>query len=57
MARRLIGSEKFDDAHTDEVQNEIERLMDVILVMNDAARLLRRSLDLRPVVSRDLYRD
>jgi hypothetical protein len=43
MARRLIGGERFDDADTDEVYNEIERLTDVIFVMDDATRLLRRA--------------
>jgi hypothetical protein len=51
-ARRLIGSGSLDDADAYTIHGEIESLTDVALVMDEATRLLRRTLERWPEIAR-----
>jgi hypothetical protein len=51
-ARWLIGSGSLDDVEAFRVHREIERLTDVVFVMDEAARLLQRTLEMRPEIAR-----
>jgi hypothetical protein len=51
-ARVLIGSGSLDDVEAFRVQRKIERLTDVVFVMDEAARLLQRTLEMRPEIAR-----
>ncbi|MGO4568377.1 hypothetical protein AB4Z52_25800 [Rhizobium sp. 2YAF20] len=51
-ARRLIGSGSLDDVEAFRVFREIERLTDVVFVMDEATRLLRRMFEMRPEIAR-----
>lgn len=51
-ARRLIGSGSLDDVEVCRIHTEIERLTDLVFIMDDAARLLRRTFEQRPEMAR-----
>jgi hypothetical protein len=50
--RTLIGSGDLDVIEAYKLQCEIERLTDVMFVVDAAARLLRRTFELRPEMAR-----
>ncbi|MEH7840168.1 hypothetical protein V7796_32060 [Rhizobium laguerreae] len=50
-ARRLLGA-GLDEVEAYRLHVEIEKLRDVVLVMDEAARLLRRTVELRPEIAR-----
>jgi hypothetical protein len=52
MAKRLIGSSSLDDVEAFRVHREIERLTDVVFVMDEATHLLRRTFEMRPEIAR-----
>jgi hypothetical protein len=47
-ARRLIATGRLDDVEAYRIHTELERLADLVFIMDDAARLLRRMFELRP---------
>lgn len=51
-ARRLIRSGSLDDVEAYRIHTEIERLTDLVFIMDDAARLLRRTFEQRPEMAR-----
>ncbi|XKM43508.1 hypothetical protein A4U53_038600 (plasmid) [Rhizobium ruizarguesonis] len=50
-ARRLLAA-GLDEFEAYSLHVEIEKLTDVVLVMDEAARLLRRTFELRPQIGR-----
>jgi hypothetical protein len=50
-ARRLLGA-GLDEVEAYRLHVEIEKLTDVVFVMGEAARLLRRTFELRPEIGR-----
>ncbi|MGR9159664.1 hypothetical protein [Rhizobium leguminosarum] len=50
-ARRLLGA-GLDEVEAYRLHVEIEKLTDVVFVMDEAARLLRRTFELRPEIGR-----
>ncbi|MGR9079480.1 hypothetical protein ACU8L5_25190 (plasmid) [Rhizobium leguminosarum] len=50
-ARRLLGA-GLDEVEAYRLHVEIEKLTDVVFVMDEAARLLRRTFELRPEIAR-----
>ncbi|MGR9207468.1 hypothetical protein [Rhizobium leguminosarum] len=50
-ARRLLGA-GLDEVEAYRLYVEIEKLTDVVFVMDEAARLLRRTFELRPEIGR-----
>ncbi|TBZ79135.1 hypothetical protein [Rhizobium leguminosarum] len=50
-ARRLLGA-GLDEVEAYRLHVEIEKLTDVVFVMDQAARLLRRTFELRPEIAR-----
>ncbi|GLR56874.1 MULTISPECIES: hypothetical protein [Rhizobium] len=50
-ARRLLGV-GLDEVEAYRLHVEIEKLTDVVLAMDEAARLLRRTFELRPEIDR-----
>ncbi|AVC46239.1 hypothetical protein ELI38_27685 (plasmid) [Rhizobium leguminosarum] len=50
-ARRLLGV-GLDEVEAYRLHVEIEKLTDVVLAMDEAARLLRRTFELRPEIAR-----
>jgi hypothetical protein len=51
-ARRLIATGRLDDVEAYRIHTELERLTDLVFIMDDAARLLRRMFELRPEMAR-----
>jgi hypothetical protein len=49
--KRLVGA-GLDEVEAYRLHLEIERLTDVVLVMDEAVRLLRRTFELRPDIAR-----
>jgi hypothetical protein len=50
--RRLIGGGSLDEVEAYQVYIEIERLMDVVFIIDEATHLLRRTLEVRPETAR-----
>jgi hypothetical protein len=47
-AKGLIATGRLDDVEAYRIHTELERLTDLVFIMDDAARLLRRMFELRP---------
>lgn len=51
-ARSLIGTGSLDEVEAYELSSEIERLMDILFLMDEATTLLRRQFERRPEIAR-----
>jgi hypothetical protein len=47
---RHVRAGRLDDAH--DLHHEVERLTDVALLLDEAARMLRRTFEVRPEIAR-----
>lgn len=50
--RQLIASGRLDEGETNDLYDEIERITDVMLAIDEATRRLRQMFDIRPEMAR-----